>query len=304
MRSTKEASGHQGEQASMGVPAGLQPHRIEGGLRVRGLFKKKSTPGHPLVSVVTVVRNGQRHLENTILSVLDQLYDNIEFIVVDGASQDRTLDIIREYDARIAYWVSEPDSGVYEALNKGLAAMTGEYWAYLSADDMYAPTTVAAAVAALEQNPQYGIVYGDMQMVSEEGKCIAVYRYPGFDERRYRLNVNPCQHGHASTFVRASVYRAIGGFNPSYKYAGDYEYFLRAVNHRIELLHEPKIVALMRMHQGQISQKYRREQWKEHLSIYQAYFGRPRLNAWSVVDNLRRYARNLRYYLKRALAYR
>lgn len=280
------------------------PLRLEGGVRTRGLFEKRSVPGHPLVSVITVVRNGERHLEETILSVLNQTYDNVEFLVVDGASEDGTLDIVRKYENRVAYWISEPDRGVYEAINKGLALMSGLCWAYLSADDLYTPTAVEAAVDAFESNEECGVVYGDLQMISEDGRYLSLYRYPEFDNKRFRLNVNPCQHGHVSTFLRTAVYQIIGGFSTKYKYAGDYEYFLRAAKKGIRMLHEPRIVAQMRMHRGQISERCRREHWQEHLSIYQDYFGEPRLNAWSFYDNARRFTRNVRYYWKRIWVYR
>lgn len=90
----------------------------EGGLRIQGYFKK-GLPGKPLITVITVVFNGEKHLEDTILSVLNQMYDNVEYIIIDGGSTDGTVDIIRKYDGQIDYWVSEKDEGIYDAMNKG-----------------------------------------------------------------------------------------------------------------------------------------------------------------------------------------
>lgn len=111
--------------------------RIEGGLRRKGRFYKKSEPGMPLVSIITVVRNGIKHLEQTIQSVLNQTYDNIEYILVDGASTDGTLETIQNYDDEIAYWVSEPDKGIYDAMNKGIVLATGDWINFMNAGDRF-----------------------------------------------------------------------------------------------------------------------------------------------------------------------
>lgn len=106
----------------------------EGGLRTRG-FIKRSAPGRPLISVVTVVYNAEAHMERAIQSVISQTYDNVEYIVVDGGSTDATLQIIKKYDSAIDYWISETDSGVYDAMNKGVKIATGDYVLFLGSDD-------------------------------------------------------------------------------------------------------------------------------------------------------------------------
>lgn len=93
-------------------------HKDEGGLRTHGYFKQ-SLPNKPLITVVTVVFNGEKHLEDTILSVLNQTYDNVEYIIIDGRSTDGTVDIIKKYEGQLDYWVSEKDEGIYDAMNKG-----------------------------------------------------------------------------------------------------------------------------------------------------------------------------------------
>lgn len=110
--------------------------KIEGGLRTRGAFHKKAETGKPLVSIITVVRNGEKYLEQTIQSVLNQTYENIEYIIIDGASTDGTLDIIKKYEDQIAYWVSEQDGGIYDAMNKGIGFVTGEWTYFLGSDDV------------------------------------------------------------------------------------------------------------------------------------------------------------------------
>jgi glycosyltransferase involved in cell wall biosynthesis len=108
---------------------------INGGIRVNGVSKKTDTDT-PLLSIVTVVYNGEESLEKTIESVINHNYPNIEFIIVDGGSTDKTIDIIKKYEDKIDYWVSEKDAGIYDAMNKGLALSTGEWIYYLGADDL------------------------------------------------------------------------------------------------------------------------------------------------------------------------
>jgi glycosyltransferase involved in cell wall biosynthesis len=111
----------------------VKTQSIAGGLRTKGLFKATS-PAKPLITVITVVLNGERHLEQAIQSVIKQDYPHIEYVIIDGGSTDGTLDIIRKYEARIDYWVSEPDNGIYDAMNKGIALARGE----LSGSNLYA----------------------------------------------------------------------------------------------------------------------------------------------------------------------
>ena len=123
-------------------------HRVEGGLRVSGRFEGADRDDCPMVSVVTVVLNRAHCVEKAIASVLEQTYPNVEYIIIDGGSTDGTLDIIRKHDDRIAYWISEPDAGVFDALNKGQALCTGRFWGICLSDDWLAPDAVASAVAA------------------------------------------------------------------------------------------------------------------------------------------------------------
>lgn len=129
----------------------------EGGLRLSGV-RKKSSPEKPLVSIITVVRNGASALERTIQSVINQTYDNIEYIVIDGASSDGTCDIIRKYSSSIDYWISEADNGLYDAMNKGIILAGGEWLYFLNSDDVLLNIVNEVALNLKDSNTIY---YGD-----------------------------------------------------------------------------------------------------------------------------------------------
>jgi len=113
----------------------------EGGLRTKGYFKK-SYDNKPLITVITVIFNGKEYLEQTILSILEQTYDNVEYIIIDGGSNDGTLDILKQYDQYLDYWVSEPDRGIYDAMNKGIALASGTWLNFMNAGDSLNTRTV------------------------------------------------------------------------------------------------------------------------------------------------------------------
>ncbi len=110
-------------------------HKIEGGLRTKGLFKK-SKKLLPLISVITVVFNGKKYLEQTIQSIVNSTYKNLEYIIIDGGSTDGSIDIIKKYENQIDYWISEPDQGIYDAMNKGTIVASGDYTLHINADDI------------------------------------------------------------------------------------------------------------------------------------------------------------------------
>src|SRR5512142_1845754 len=130
-----------------------------------------------LVSVVTPSYNQAAYLERTLRSVLDQGYADLEYLVVDGASTDGSVDIIRRYADRLAWWTSEKDSGQAEAINKGMQRARGEIVAWLNSDDTYLPGAITAAVRAFVGHPQAVLVYADMRAIDSSGAAINILRY-------------------------------------------------------------------------------------------------------------------------------
>lgn len=131
-------------------------------LRVTGSMKKEDNSLEPLVSIVTVCKNSEKYIEKTMRSVLDQTYKNIEYIVIDGGSTDNTVDIIKRYKDNIAYWISEPDRGAYDAMNKGIAVASGEWIGIINSDDWYAPDAVELIVAASLTRRDADVIYGNL----------------------------------------------------------------------------------------------------------------------------------------------
>jgi glycosyltransferase involved in cell wall biosynthesis len=200
-------------------------------------------PEHPLVSVVTVVLNGRQYVESAIQSVLAQTYPGIEYLVIDGGSSDGSLEIIRKYRERIHRIVSEPDSGIYDAMNKGIRLSSGSLIGILNSDDWYEADAVAAAVAAWRRNPDAGIIHGRMAMHAADGTQV---REAGHRNRPLlRLLATPFKH--PATFVTRETYDRVGVYDRSLRSAADYDFMLRAIRHGVRAVHVPAVLARVRM---------------------------------------------------------
>ena len=199
---------------------------------------------HPLVSIVTPSFNQARYLEETLRSVLEQDYPNLEYIVVDGASTDGSVEIIRKYADQLAWWVSEQDSGQAEAVNKGLSRATGEIVAWLNSDDYYLPGAISAAVSAFDKNPDVVLIYADMLAVDEHGETINVLHYQQTD-----LEDLLCFQiiGQPAAFFRREALEGAGKLDSSYHFLLDHHLWLRiALQGRI--LHVAQTWAAARYH--------------------------------------------------------
>lgn len=201
---------------------------IEGGLRTSGLFKKNNAK-NPLITVITAVFNGAGFLEESILSVLNQTYPNVEFIVIDGGSTDNTLDIICKYQHAIDYWISEKDKGIACAWNKALQKMTGEWFIILGADDYFWDDSVLAQfVFRLEKSNNKSLIkYGDVNYVNQKRIVVSPLRGGEFSYEKF-IN-RGMFFSHQSVFCHHSLIEKIGIFNENYRFAMDYDFILRAL---------------------------------------------------------------------------
>jgi len=191
----------------------------EGGLRTKGYFKK-SYDDKPLVSIITVVFNGEKYLEQTIQSVINQTYNNVEYIIIDGGSVDGTLDIIKKYGEQIDYWVSEKDAGIYDAMNKGLQLVTGEYIGILNADDFYEPFAIEKSIELIKSNDaDYSVA--NVQYVNTKNIISPIF--PLEKNKIYQEMFYP----HISAFIPRKAYKQVGLFKTQFKIAGDHDMALR-----------------------------------------------------------------------------
>lgn len=203
---------------------------VEGGLRTTGRTRQSSTE-QPLVSVLTVVYNGKSSIERTINSVLEQDYPNIEYIIIDGNSNDGTLDIIQKYSSLLDYYISEPDSGIYDAMNKGIDMCTGDIIGIINSDDWYEPGTIPR-IAEEYKKCSTCVQYGLLRLVDNKGPL---------EVRTFYASRLP-QHmiSHPTTFVPSSLYKKYGRFNLEYKIAADYDLMLRFYTNEVKFnfIHE------------------------------------------------------------------
>lgn len=218
-----------------------QKNRLVGGLRVRGREKQGST-ARPLVSVITIVRNGEREIRRTIESVLQQSYAPIEYIVIDGNSRDSTVSILGEYDEKIDYWQSEPDTGISDAFNKGIQAARGEVAGIINCGDRYDPGAVQQVVEAFLENPEVGVVCGVLQFWKGADRAYLCHSAPHLLEREMTVT-------HPTCFVRLELYRRFGSYSTDYRLAMDYEFLLRLKTQGVVFLALDAVLAHMQ-HDG------------------------------------------------------
>jgi len=195
------------------------------------------------VSIVTPSFNQARFIEETILSVRNQSFANIEHIIVDGGSMDGTLEILKKYNHLI--WISEPDRGQSDALNKGFRKATGEIIGWLNADDTYEPDAVETVVGFFSKHPDVAMVYGFVNIVDEKGDVIRTRYSPDFDLglliRAGHCYIQPV------TFFRRRVFDEVGYLDTAFHEAMDYEFFVR-VGQRFNVKRIPKILGNYRTH--------------------------------------------------------
>jgi glycosyltransferase involved in cell wall biosynthesis len=210
----------------------------EGGLRTKNIFKK-SYEDKPLVSIITVVYNGEKYLEQTISSVLNQTYNNVEYIIIDGGSCDGTLDIVRRYEHAIDYWVSESDNGISDAFNKGIRLCSGDIIGIINADDWYEEDALKTVAEYYQANRDVDVLHGNMRYWFSSTEKMELI--PDLKTIKYEMNLF-----HPSVFVTLSTYKDSGLFDIDYRYAMDYELLLRFFMHKKQFLYIDSILANMR----------------------------------------------------------
>jgi glycosyltransferase involved in cell wall biosynthesis len=206
-----------------------------------------SMSADPLVSIITPSFNQDAFLEATIQSVLTQNYAQLEYWIIDGGSQDSSLDIIHKYADQLTGWISEPDEGQADAINKGFHLAQGDIIAWLNSDDLYRPHAIQRAVTALKAQPEVGLVYSDVDSIDAQGalfNCMHYDQWQLLDLMTFKILGQP------SVFFRRSVLEATGLLDPSYNYLLDHHLWLRMALHA-QLGYVPgQVWAAARMHPG------------------------------------------------------
>ena len=199
-----------------------------------------------LVTIITPSYNQAVFLEQTIQSVLNQDYAPIEYIVVDGGSTDGSVDIIRKYQDQLTWWVSEPDEGQADAINKGFARANGDIVGWLNSDDYFQPGAIRDAAAMLVSQPALGIVFGDAITVDQEGNTLNKLKFGDWglkDLMAFRIICQP------AVFMRHSILKKTGGLDKTYHYLLDHQLWIR-IAQQAPILHVPRCWAAARHHLG------------------------------------------------------
>lgn len=198
------------------------------------------------ISIITSVYNNRDTISDAIKSVLSQTYPNIEYIVIDGASRDGTIDIIRTYEDRISTLVSEPDRGIYDGLNKGVSYATGDVIAFLHSDDLYNDPDVVARVAEAFNTTGADAVYGDL-IYTPKADTSKVLRYWKSRDFHPKLLKQGWMPAHPTFFARRELYERYGAFDTTFRIAADYDFMLRVLSQGIKTHYLPNVLYKMRV---------------------------------------------------------
>lgn len=198
------------------------------------------------ISIITVTFNSAKYLEDCINSVIQQNHKDIEHIIIDGRSTDDTVSIIKKYEDHLAYWVSEKDNGMYDAINKGLQLATGDIVGMLHSDDVLASPDVIAAIATSFKSNNVDSLYGDLVYVDPNNiaKVLRVWKGYGYKRSKFRYGWMPA---HPTFYIKKEVVDKLGGYETHYYTASDYEFMARYLyRHKVSCTYLPKLIVRMR----------------------------------------------------------
>lgn len=233
----------------------------------------------PRITIVTPSLNQAAYLENAIISVLSQDYPNLEYIVIDGGSSDGSVEIIKKYAGRLAFWCSESDRGQSHAINKGFAKATGDILAWLNSDDYYQPHTLHTVAKSFRDAPDTVMVYGDYYVLYPDGRAVL--------KPKIAFDWNICLYCYlmipqASAFWRRDAYEAVGGLREDLHYIMDYDLFLKLARYyptAIRQILTP--LSTFRVHQYSKSVSLKEQFTREISSLRSSYTGESPAALWA-----------------------
>ncbi len=236
-----------------------------------------------LVSIVTPSYNQAHFLEATIRSVLEQDYPHIEYIICDGGSTDGSVDIIRKYAARLAWWCSEKDGGQSAAINKGWRRANGLLWSYLNSDDLLLPGAVNAVVEAFKKHPESGIIHGDWTYIDQAGHTTGQGYGASCNFQRLLNRGQDPYVAQPASFYKADLIQRVGWLDENLHLSMDYDLLLRLAQ-SAPMLYLPRSLASFRVHTLAKTSSSADRHWQESFLVQRRYGGRylviPRLKYW------------------------
>jgi glycosyltransferase len=229
------------------------------------------------VSVITICYNSEKSISDTIKSVLSQTHQDLEYIIVDGNSQDDTVNIIRSFASKIDKWISEPDHGLYDALNKGIGLATGDIIGFLHSDDIFANERVIEQISAVFDDGLLDSAYGDIQYIDQKevSRPLTNRKAGSFHRWKFYFGWSP---PHPAFYIKRELFKKYGLFDNSFELAADYDFLLRClVKHKISSAYLPTVMVRMRV--GGISNRTMKtisKKWREdYRAMRKNNFGNP-----------------------------
>ena len=256
----------------------------------------------PKIPIVTPSYNQGQFLEETILSVLNQDYPNLEYMIVDGGSNDDSVEIIKKYADRLAYWVTEPDRGQSHAINKGFRQATGDILAWLNSDDTYLPYTLQTVGQFFAEHADVDMVYGDQVDIDETGSTFRATR--SLDFNKFALLSRAGAISQPTSFYRRRVWEELGGLDESLHLTMDYEFFLRIAFAGYRIVRIPQYLAKFRYHDasktvvGKTKTNQHNEAMEHIQGRYRGAWSRGMLRSVWFYFQVKRHVLNIDQYIK------
>ncbi|MCQ2974901.1 MAG: glycosyltransferase [Bacteroidales bacterium] len=232
----------------------------------------------PKISVITVVFNSENLIKNTIESVINQTYNNIEYIIIDGASKDKTLEIVKSFKNKISTIISEPDHGIYDAMNKGIDKSTGDYIIFINSGDKFSSTTILEEIFCDEKNQNADILYGDTDITDSEGKILHSRRHrppENLNWKSFKRGMLVC---HQSFIAKKSL---VEKYDLKYRYASDFNWCIDTMKKSTLIINTHKVISLFL--EGGQTRKTIVPGLKERYKIMCNHFGTIRAIFWNII---------------------
>jgi glycosyltransferase involved in cell wall biosynthesis len=208
----------------------------EGGLRTKNIFKKKSG-NKPVLTIITVVRNGEEILEGTIKNIINQDYVNIEYIIIDGNSTDQTVNIIKNYEDKIDYWISEPDKGIYDAMNKGVQLATGDWINFMNAGDEFFNLEICSLIQNSTESVEFDVVYGNFLAIQKDSEAKILIK-----AKPIHKIIEGMVFCHQSVFIKRELL-ILEPFNLNFKIVADYHQMLSLYFNKYKFQYVPLTIS-------------------------------------------------------------